>query len=209
MSEISHEVIVRALEPYHFLASAEFCEKIRIYISLLLNWNRAISLTTVTEPLEILKIHFGESVFAISEVPIANGRLADVGSGAGFPGMALAVANSSLSVTLIESNAKKCAFLSEVARALELHNITVIRSRMGDVPKEASQFDFITARALGQYEDLLNWALKRLSKGGKVVLWLGEPDAEQLSRNPQWKWDAIHRIPKSNRKCLFVGSLKE
>jgi len=209
MNQISNEVIIKALEPYHFFASAEFCEKIRTYASLLLRWNRSISLTTVTEPLEILKIHFGESLFAISEAPITNGRLADVGSGAGFPGMALAIANFSLSVTLIESNAKKCAFLSEVARALELSNVTVIRSRMEDVSKEAGQFDFITARALGQYEDLLNWALKRLSSGGKVVLWLGEPDAEQLSRNPQWKWDAIHRIPKSNRKCLLVGSLKE
>ena len=130
MNKISNEAILRALEPYNFFASAEFCEKIRTYASLLLMWNRSISLTTVTEPLEILKIHFGESLFAISEVPISNGRLADVGSGAGFPGMALAIANFSLGVTLIESNAKKCTFLSEVARALELSNVTVTRSRM-------------------------------------------------------------------------------
>ena len=122
--------------------------------------------------------------------------------------MAIALAIPSVQFTLIESNLKKCAFLSEVSRALELPNVTVIRSRTEDVPAEAGHFDFITARALGHYEDFFNWALKRLSNGGKVILWLGEPDAGKLARNPQWKWGKIHRIPNSNRKCLLVGSPK-
>ena len=98
--------------------ASELCERIRTYISLLLRWNQSISLTTVTNSDEILRFHFGESLFAASAFSLENGRLADVGSGAGFPGLPLAMLLPDLNVTLIESNAKKFTFLSEVVREL-------------------------------------------------------------------------------------------
>src|SRR5579863_1760181 len=131
IANLTAREVAQRLEPYGVALGGNLrADKITAYISLLLRWNKAISLTTVTDPGEILRFHFGESLFASSFLDLKNGRLADVGSGAGFPGLPLAMANQSLNVTLIESNAKKAAFLSEVTRSLELQDVTVARSRM-------------------------------------------------------------------------------
>jgi 16S rRNA (guanine527-N7)-methyltransferase len=208
MLNIPDSLISNALLPYGVLADDTLCEKIRVYVSILLQWNRAISLTTVTEPLEIIKFHFGESLFAVQNVPIREGRLADVGSGAGFPGIPLRMVNPGLDLTLIESNAKKCAFLSEIARRIELDHVNVLHCRMEDVPVNAGQFDFVTARAIGHHGDLLAWAKERLGGAGKLVLWLGETDANEISRDPGWLWSAPILIPGSKRRFIVAGSQK-
>jgi 16S rRNA (guanine527-N7)-methyltransferase len=207
MKTLSASEISNALEPYGATIGPATADRIRAYIALLLKWNRSISLTTVTDPAEIVKFHFGESVFAASALKFAESRLADVGAGAGFPGLPLALDAFSLDVTLIESNTKKCAFLSEVIRALNLPNATVFRGRMEEFPPGSADFDFITARALGQFDDLLKWSLTHLAPGGKVVLWLGDDDARELSRAPGWTWDRPILIPGSKRRYLLVGSI--
>jgi 16S rRNA (guanine527-N7)-methyltransferase len=207
MTTLSASEISNALEPYGATIGPATADKIRAYIALLLKWNRSISLTTVTDPAEIIKFHFGESVFAASALKLAESRLADVGAGAGFPGLPLALAVPSLEVTLIESNTKKCAFLSEVIRGLKPPNATVFRGRMEEFPHGSANFDFITARALGQFDDLLKWSLTHLASGGKVVLWLGDDDARELSRAPGWTWGGPVLIPGSKRRYLLVGSL--
>jgi 16S rRNA (guanine527-N7)-methyltransferase len=207
MKTLSASEISNALEPYGATIGPATADKIRAYMALLLTWNRSISLTTVTDPAEIIKFHFGESVFAASALKFAESRLADVGSGAGFPGLPLSLAVPSLYVTLIESNTKKCAFLSEVIRALSLPNATVFRGRMEELPPRSANFDFITARALGQFDDLLKWSLTQLAPGGKIVLWLGDDDARKLSRAPGWTWDRPILIPGSKRRYLLIGSL--
>jgi 16S rRNA (guanine527-N7)-methyltransferase len=208
MANLTDDVILDTLHQYAVRADHNLCDKIRTYVSTLLLWNRKISLTTVAEPLDILRFHFGESFFAASAVPIREGRLADVGSGAGFPGIPLRILVSRLDLTLIESNAKKCAFLSDVARKLELDHVSVHHSRMEDVPAGAGRFDFITARALGQHRDLLAWAIEHLRQDGKIVLWLGEGDANEISRDPGWLWASPVLIPGSKQRYILAGSLK-
>lgn len=203
---ISNENILELLEPYGFETNQSMISGIRKYISLLLRWNERVSLTTVTDPAEIVKFHFGESLFALSAVPISDGRLADVGSGAGFPGLPLAMANVSLHVTLIESDTKKATFLSEAIRELNLTNVSVVRGRMEELPSDPSGFDFITARAIGQHEKLLKWSADRLSDPGKVVMWLGESDSMRLAKAPGWQWATALHIPGSKRRFLLAGS---
>jgi 16S rRNA (guanine527-N7)-methyltransferase len=194
------------LKPYGIEASLKLCASIQRYIALLLRWNKRISLTTVTDPVEVVRFHFGESLFAASAVPIRDGRLADVGSGAGFPGLALRLANSEISATLIESSVKKATFLSETVRDLKLDRVTVARSRMEDFSSAEPGFDFVTARALGHHDELLAWASKNLSEDGRVILWLGEEDCATISRKSEWIWrDPIH-IPGSKRRSLLVGA---
>jgi 16S rRNA (guanine527-N7)-methyltransferase len=208
MDTISSKKISRALAPYGVSVSGDVIENIGTYISTLLQWNERISLTTVVDPAEIVRFHFGESLFACSVLPIADGRLADVGSGAGFPGLPLALADHRLKVTLIESNAKKATFLSEVVRRLKLTNVEIARIRMEDMPGTLVSFDFVTARALGQFDDLLSWSRKFLARGGKLILWLGESDVTKLSSLSDWEWQAPVQIPDSLRRFLLVGSPK-
>ncbi|MGP8155893.1 MAG: 16S rRNA (guanine(527)-N(7))-methyltransferase RsmG [Candidatus Acidiferrales bacterium] len=203
---ISNENIYQLIDPYGFTVTDSFATGVLKYISLLLRWNQRISLTAVTDPIEIIRFHFGESLFAIPSVPIQDGRLADVGSGAGFPGFPLAMANPALHVTLIESDTKKAAFLSEAVRELALPNASVFRGRMDDLPIAPFGFEFITARALGQHKDLLKWSSERLSDRGEVVLWLGEADAISISNDAAWHWDPPIHIPGSKRRFLLAGT---
>ena len=197
--------IESALRPYGFSPSANFVAGIQEYIRLLLLWNRTVSLTTVTEFDQILRFHFGESLFALSAVPIENGRLADVGSGAGFPGLVLAMVRPALDVTLVESNAKKFAFLNEVIRELILPNARAVRSRMEDVAS-AEIFDFTTARALGQFDLFLRWSKDHLASSGKVVFWLGGDDAAAIASKGGWSWCPQVPIPGSKQRFLLYGS---
>ena len=105
MKSLTDEIIRKTLLEYGFSSADDtFRERVRRYIEILARWNKVISLTRVMEPLDILRFHFGESLFAVENVPIREGRLADVGTGAGFPGLALGMAVPKLKVTLIESN---------------------------------------------------------------------------------------------------------
>ena len=182
------------------------CDRISAYTSLLIKWNSKISLTTITKPTEILRFHFGESTFVAPLLSIYNGRLADVGSGAGFPGIALKIVAPSLDITLIESNKKKSAFISEVIRKLGFTGISVFCGRMNELPYDCREFDFITARAVGGFPELLKWSVSRLGQKGQIVLWLGDQDAGSLASTQGWKWNSPIRIPNAERRVVLAGS---
>jgi len=206
MANITNDQIRDALIPYGFRPDSAQCQAISCYIALLLKWNKTISLTTVVDPMEILRFHFGESLYAAVCVPILKGRLADLGSGAGFPGLPLRLAVPDLSLTMIESNSRKSAFLREIVLELSLPRVEVVRERMENVPTDGATFDFIAARALGNHANTLRWARDRLAPSGKVVLWLGQGDAEEISSDPLWKWVAPAQIPGSDRRFILAGS---
>jgi 16S rRNA (guanine527-N7)-methyltransferase len=204
---LSKDTIDAALKPYGITASALLCDQITTYIDLLLRWNQKTSLTSVTDPGEILRFHFGESLLGVAAVPIRNGRLADVGSGAGFPAVPIRMVSEDLRIVLIESNLKKATFLAEVVRELHLKNVDVRRCRMEDVQLNDERVNFVTARALGIDNTFLNWSRSALNSHGSVVLWLGDADAVRISLSAGWKWSDPVRIPKSDRRVILHGSV--
>jgi 16S rRNA (guanine527-N7)-methyltransferase len=201
--------IIEALEPYGVLPTIDLVARTKTYIELLLKWNKSVSLTTITKPEDILRFHFGESLFALSMLPVEKSRLADVGSGAGFPGIPLAMARPSLDVRLIEPNAKKFAFLNEVIRQIGMGNVTAVRARTADLQASSDRFDIITARAVGQFDELLGWAKGKLAPGGQVVLWLGGEDAKLISDDGRFEWSPEVRIPHTDRRLILAGSLRD
>lgn len=205
---LSEAQISAGLLPYGIRPDGRLRDRIQEYTSLLLLWNQKIPLTTVVKPEEIIRFHFGESFFAVKNVPIENGRLADVGSGAGFPGVPIAMLLPNLEVTLIEANLKKAAFLAEVIRKLDLSHARVLRARMGDVGEDLRGFDFITARALGHHGELVDWSSRFLADSGKLILWVGEADAARIMRDGGWAWQSPVRIPLSRARTLLIGSHK-
>jgi 16S rRNA (guanine527-N7)-methyltransferase len=206
LKQIPNHTVQATLKPYGVTASDLLCDQIRTYIDLLLRWNQKTSLTTITDPAEILRFHFGESLFAAGTVPIRHGRLADVGSGAGFPAVPIRMVSESLGVILVESNQKKATFLAEVVRELYLKNVDVHRSRMNDVDLTQEKVDFVSARALGIDDDFSKWSQSALNSDGSVVLWLGAADASGISQNAGWKWSDPIRIPQSDRRVILRGS---
>jgi len=193
------------LESYGIRPGPAQAEAIQLYVSLLLQWNQKLNLTSLRDPAEILQRHFGECMFAASAVPISGGRLADVGSGAGFPGLALKIACPELEVVLVEANVKKSAFLLEVVRSLNVDGVEVVRSRMEDLSVRAGFAGFVSARAVGNFDRILRWARKALSGEGQVLLWLGAADAEEVSSRHGWGWREPIEIPGSHRRVLLIG----
>jgi 16S rRNA (guanine527-N7)-methyltransferase len=194
------------LESFELTAADPLCEQIRTYIDLLLRWNRRISLTAIESPEEIVRTHFAESLLATKAVPNLHGRLADVGTGAGFPGLPLRMYMPDLQLTLIEPNAKKCAFLAEVVRTLELDNAEIIQRRYEDVRKPDPPFDIVTARALGQFQEFAEWAESVVAPGGLVMVWTGPDGKSELERKKSWKWPAPYAIPGSKHRLIVVGT---
>lgn len=211
MKEASAQKIASILSDYSVPTEEglALAETIRQYIVLLLRWNQSLALTTITYPEEIVRFHFGESLFAASVYGITSGRLADVGSGAGFPGLPLKMAAPVIDLTLIESNAKKAAFLSEIIRRLSLQTAAVFRGRMDEFDRASAglRFDFIAARALGQFAELLAWSKSHLTTSGKIILWVGEEEAKTLARVPEWNWSTPVHIPRSRRRFIVSGSM--
>ena len=206
MKQLSNETIITALRDYGLTASVRLCDQIRSYIDLLLHWNKKTSLTTVTDTEEILRFHFGESLLAVPAIPIRHGRLADVGSGAGFPAVPIRMDSEDLKVILVESSQKKAAFLAEVARELQLNNVEIRRSRMEDIHFVDENVDFVTSRAVRIDDEFLDWSRRALNSTGSVVLWLGEEDASRISNNASWKWVNMILIPHSERRVILQGS---
>jgi 16S rRNA (guanine527-N7)-methyltransferase len=204
---LSLDEIAHALQPYGGKALSESqLLSIAKYLVLLKEWNETVPLTSIEEDTEIVARHFGESIFATSLLPMERGRLADVGSGAGFPGLPLKIAFPELEVTLLEPNGKKCAFLREVQTALGLSGVKIVRSRYEDFGAPPNSFNFICSRALGGQKRLLRWSKGVLRPDGYVVLWLGIDDCNLLSRTEGWNWKLPASIPESRRRVILIGS---
>src|SRR5713226_3433565 len=156
---VSAAVIRRALGEFGLPAYDEQVLQIQQYMKILLAWNEKINLTAIRDPREVLYRHFCESMYAAGAVPVENGRLADVGSGGGFPGLPLKIIRPDLHVILIESNLKKATFLAEVIRELDLSDTQVLVRRYEELGEEVAPLDIICSRALGEFVTFLDWAL--------------------------------------------------
>src|SRR6266850_7762110 len=151
----SAAVIRRALGEFKIPAFDDQVLQIQQYIKILLTWNEKVNLTAIRDPLEILYRHFCESMYAAEAIPLKNGRLADVGSGGGFPGLPLKIIRPGLQVLLIESNVKKSTFLAEVIRDLGLADARVLVGRYEELGEEIAPLDFVCSRALGEFAPFL------------------------------------------------------
>lgn len=175
------------------------------YIDILLKWNERINLTAVRDPEEMVTRHFGESFFAAGILqPYSPTSLIDLGSGAGFPGIPLAMLMPETKVTLIESNQKKSTFLKEVIFALKLTNVSVFSVRGEDYQQKAAM---VTMRAVERFEQALPIALNLVDQEGRVALMIGASQAEQargLIKGVEWQ-DAT-AVPGGHSRVLLVGT---
>ncbi len=203
--ELDDATVQEVLHRFGVHVSAEQAQAIRQYIAILLFWNHRVNLTSVTHPVEVLVRHFGEGMFAVGAVPISSGRLADFGSGAGFPGLPIKLLSADLEITLIESNIKKTSFLAEIVRALDLRGVEVRCGRAEELGLGANSYDFVTARAVGHFDELLECSRRILSPSGRLVLWLGREGAQRLARSRGWRWRDPIAVPASSRRVVLVG----
>jgi 16S rRNA (guanine527-N7)-methyltransferase len=205
---LSAEIIRRALAEFQLSANDVQVLQIQQYIKILLTWNEKMNLTAIRDPLEILNRHFCESMYAAGAVPVENGRLADVGSGGGFPGLPLKIMRPDLQVFLIESSIKKATFLAEVVRDLELTDVRVLVGRYEELGEEVATLDFVCSRALGEFAPFLEWVRSERVAAKQVILWIGARDLPEIQKIRTWEWREPIPVPNSLRRLLLVGARK-
>jgi len=206
---VSEEAVRRALGEFEIPVESQQVVLIQQYIKTLLRWNEKLNLTAIRNPLEILYRHFCESMFAAGAIPVDKGRLADIGSGPGFPGIPLKIMRPELDLCLVESNIKKGTFLAEVVRELKLANSRVLISRYEELGEEIAPLDFVCSRAVGEFVPFLQWAASNRVDAGQVILWIGGRDLEGAQKSKQWEWKEPILIPKSLQRYLLVGKKRE
>jgi 16S rRNA (guanine527-N7)-methyltransferase len=197
--------IAQLLQPYASLTGDQL-SKTYAYLELLLKWNARMNLTAVRDPLQVVTRHFGESFFVASRLiePSWHGIVIDVGSGAGFPGIPIALWSAEAEVTLIESNSKKAAFLNEVGRTLQLKNLRVVSQRAEGF---AEQAELVTMRAVESFETVLPVALRVVQSQGRLALMIGKDQVERARAIANdLKWDDPMLLPGGHSRVLLVGT---
>lgn len=181
---------------------------LRRYLDLLARWNRTYNLTAIRDPGEMVTLHLLDSLSMHAHMDGVS-RLADLGTGAGLPGIPLAIARPGLEVTLVESNGKKARFLREAVRSLGLANARVAESRAEAVDMPGA-FDAITARAMATLADIIAVGGHLLAPGGRLLAMKGvRPDAEIALLPAGWEVEAIHPLAVpglgAERHLVVVG----
>jgi 16S rRNA (guanine527-N7)-methyltransferase len=202
---LSASAISKALGEFQLQPTPEQVSIVQRYMAALLAWNEKVNLTAIRDPLEILYRHFCESMFAASALPLQTGRLADVGSGGGFPGLALKIARPELQVFLIESNVKKATFLAEIVRELGFKDVRVLVSPYEELGEEVAPLDFVCSRALGEFGKFLGWAGAAQVAANQAILWVGGRDIDEIKKIGGWLWREPISIPRSLQRFLLVG----
>jgi len=169
----------------------------------LADWNTRMNLTAITDPAGVVDKHLLDS---LAVLPHLKGlAVADVGSGAGFPGLPLAVADPDRRYTLIESTGKKVKFLRHAIERLELPNVDVLHGR-AEALNPSQPFDSVISRALGPLSDFVRVAGHLAGRHGRLLAMKGKLPSEELKALPQgWKAVAVHpiRVPGLDaERCL-------
>jgi 16S rRNA (guanine527-N7)-methyltransferase len=161
-------------------------EKLARHLELIAKWNRVHNLTAVRETDQMVVLHVLDSLSVLAHLERARSLL-DVGSGAGFPGIPLAIARPELSVTLLDASHKKCAFMRQAKAELGLDNVEVACERV-ESWKPAQRFDAVVSRAFSDLADFVEQAQHLVAPGGALVAMKGVHPFEEIARLP-----ATHR----------------
>jgi 16S rRNA (guanine527-N7)-methyltransferase len=185
---------------------------ISTYIDILIRWNAGINLTAIRDPEEIVTRHFGESLFAArclfsgassASVGKTRVRLADLGSGAGFPGIPLKLWAPSIQLALIESSHKKATFLREVCRSLALTDVDIQNARGEEV---SQRYDVVAIRAVENFAEALRIAFRLLAPAGCAVLLISSSQLDLAhSTLVDVVWNPPILVPQSDSRILLVG----
>lgn len=159
------------------------------YYKLLIEWNSKINLTTITEYDDVIKKHFIDSSLLVSKISIdkfTNKRIIDVGTGAGFPGIPLAILMPNTSFTLIDSLNKRINFLENVIDILKLNNVKLVLGRAEDCGKELSyreQFDYCISRAVAETPLLMEYCSPFINVGGSLLLYKSKKVQDEINHS--------------------------
>lgn len=155
-------------------------EKLQSYLDLLVKWNGAYNLTAIRDPGQMVVRHLLDSLSIVPNIQGAS--LIDVGTGAGLPGLVLAIALPELNVTLLDSNGKKVRFLRQVIADLKINNASAVHARVEEFDH---QFDLVSSRAFATLADMVNGSQQLLAENGEFLAMKGVSPTEESAALPE------------------------
>jgi 16S rRNA (guanine527-N7)-methyltransferase len=179
-------------------------ERFSAYFDLLNRWNARLNLTAIREPEGTLRRHFLECIFCAQILPPGIGTLLDYGSGAGFPGLPIALCRPEIRVTLAESHGKKASFLREAVRVLALE-VEVYAGRVEEMAT-GRLFDGVALRAVDKMREAVRGSSQRVAVGGWLVLMVG---AGKLELPMGFFEDRVVRVPGSSESSVVLANRSE
>jgi len=172
--------------------SAEQAELLLVLLDELDDWNQRMNLTAIRDRDQQIAKHLLDSLSI--HAFLRGKRIADIGTGAGFPGLPLALVNPDREFTLLDSTAKKLRFVEHAAARMGLANVTTVHAR-AEVFKPKERFDCVLARAVGPIETFVHWCGPLVIGGGRLLAMKGRfPEAEIAAIPTGWKVAAVHRL---------------
>ena len=196
---MTEKEFIEEVQKLGIMPTKEQLQQLEKFYQLLIEWNKKINLTRITEKEGVYLKHFYDSLTIVKEIDLSKvDTLCDVGTGAGFPGIVLKIFYPNLKITLIDSLLKRVNYLNETIKELKLKDIKAIHTR-GEEYHET--FDIVTARAVANIEKLLKYTMHLVNKNGKLIAMKGNID-EELTEEVKKKISKKYKIIKINKFLL-------
>ncbi len=202
------ELLKKGLKELGYVPEMDILRSFMTYLSELKRWNKAYNLTSLKKDEDVVIKHFLDSLLYLEAIPNDAIKVADVGSGAGFPGVPIKIVRPEIEMYLIEPSRKKCSFLSHIIRKLTLKRIEVIEKRIEEIKVNQELFlpvDVAVTRALFSIKDYLKKTSHIVRQGGILILSKGPKVKDEVNMLKGIKYEILTlRIPLADIKRYIV-----
>ena len=196
---MTEQEFIDAIKQLGLTPTTQQLQQLEKFYQLLIDWNKKINLTRITDKEDVYLKHFYDSLTIVKEIDLSKvNTLCDVGTGAGFPGIVLKIFYPNLKITLIDSLLKRVNYLNEIIKELDLKDIKAIHTRGEDYHET---FDIVTARAVANIEKLLKYTMHLVNKNGKLIAMKGNIE-EELTKDVKNRINKKYKITKINKFLL-------
>ena len=196
------DLLIEGLQRMDLKLSDQVIDQLMTYLNLVEKWNRVYNLTAIRERDEMIKLHFLDSLSILKHMLVKN--ILDVGSGAGFPGIVLAITKPELKVTVMDSVNKKTTFMQQVKSELSLTNLDVVNSRVEDY-QPTTLFEAVTSRAFSNLKNMMSLTQHTLKKEGVWLAMKAKDVREELEAFEKNQYTLISlEVPLINAERYLV-----
>lgn len=206
---MNKELFIKKLKEININLTQEQLSNLETYYNLLIEENKKYNLTSITEKNDVYLKHFYDSLTITKIINLNDQEICDIGTGAGFPGLVLKIVFPNLKLTLVESNAKKCNFLSIITNKLNLTNVTIINERAEVYSKNVREkYDIVTSRAVAHLKHLLEYSVPLVKVKGNYIAMKSNIEKEKENIDIYYKELSIQEKNKIEFNLPIENSLR-